>query len=96
MELREEDRAAGAASVNADATHERFIEGFTGYRSFWWQFDVAQGERVAMGVHGQVIYVNRAKNLVIANFASPEVTANQLRPTFKQMLAGTRALAAAL
>ena len=49
-----------------------------------------------MGVHGQVIYVNKAKNLVIANFASPQQTANQLRPSFKQMLAGTRALAASL
>ena len=92
--LQDADLAAGAASVNADAEHERFIDGFSGYRSFWWQFDAAQGERVAMGVHGQVIYVNRAKNLVIANFASPQTTANQLRPTFKQMLAGTRALAA--
>ena len=94
--LNDADRAAGAASVNADATHARFIDGFSGYRSFWWQFDAAQGERVAMGVHGQVIYVNRAKNLVIANFASPQTTANQLRPSFKQMLAGTRALAASL
>ena len=49
-----------------------------------------------MGVHGQVIYVNPAKNLVIANFASPAQTANQLRPSYKQMLYGTRALAAAL
>ena len=46
-----------------------------------------------MGVHGQVIYVNPAKNLVIANFASPIQTANQLRPSYKQMLYGTRALA---
>jgi len=90
------DKQAGAASVNADPDHERFIDGFTGYRSFWWQFDEAQGERIAMGVHGQVIYVNRAKNLVIANFASPAQTANQLRPSYKQMLSGTRALAAAL
>jgi CubicO group peptidase (beta-lactamase class C family) len=90
------DKQAGAASVNADPDHERFIDGFTGYRSFWWQFDGAQGERIAMGVHGQVIYVNQAKNLVIANFASPAQTANQLRPSYKQMLSGTRALAAAL
>ncbi len=90
------DKQAGAASVNADPDHERFIDGFTGYRSFWWQFDEAQGERIAMGVHGQVIYVNRAKNLVIANFASPAQTANQLRPSYTQMLSGTRALAAAL
>ncbi len=90
------DNKAGAASVNADPAHERFIDGFSGYRSFWWQFDQSQGERLAMGVHGQVIYVNKAKNLVIANFASPAQTANQLRPSYKQMLAGTRALAASL
>ena len=90
------DNRAGGAAVNADPTHERFIDGFTGYRSFWWQFDQSQNERIAMGVHGQVIYVNKAKNLVIANFASPQQTANQLRPSFKQMLAGTRALAASL
>ena len=90
------DNQAGAASVNADPTHERFIDGFTGYRSFWWQFDQSQNERIAMGVHGQVIYVNKAKDLVICNFASPQQTANQLRPSFKQMLAGTRALAQSL
>ena len=90
------DNKAGAASVNADPAHERFIDGFTGYRSFWWQFDQSQNERLAMGVHGQVIYVNKAKDLVICNFASPQQTANQLRPSFKQMLAGTRALAASL
>ena len=28
------DKQAGAASVNADPAHERFIDGFTGYRSF--------------------------------------------------------------
>ena len=94
--MTEADEKAGAASVNADPAHERFIDGFTGYRSFWWQFDQSQGERLAMGVHGQVIYVNKAKNLVIANFASPAQTANQLRPSYKQMLAGTRALAASL
>ena len=94
--MTEADNLAGAASVNADPTHERFIDGFTGYRSFWWQFDQSQGERIAMGVHGQVIYINKAKNLVIANFASPQQTANQLRPSFKQMLAGTRALAQSL
>ena len=90
------DNKAGAASVNADPAHERFIDGFTGYRSFWWQFDQSQNERIAMGVHGQVIYVNKAKDLVICNFASPQQTANQLRPSFKQMLAGTRALAQSL
>ena len=94
--MNDADNRAGAASVNADPAHERFIDGFTGYRSFWWQFDQSQNERLAMGVHGQVIYVNKAKDLVICNFASPQQTANQLRPSFKQMLAGTRALAASL
>ncbi len=94
--LTADDRAAGAASIYTDPTHERYLEGFSAYRSFWWHFDALQLERIAMGVHGQVIYINPAKNLVIANFASPAQTANQLRPSFKQMLAGTRALAASL
>ena len=94
--LTDKDLAAGQAAVQSDIENPRYIPGFTGYRSFWWQFDQSQGERMAMGVHGQVIYINKAKNLVIANFASPEQTANMLRPSFKQMLAGTRALAASL
>jgi CubicO group peptidase (beta-lactamase class C family) len=94
--LTSQDLAAGQASAPGDPASPRHVPGFVGYRSFWWQFDPAQGERMAMGVHGQVIYVNKAKNLVIANFASPDQTANMLRPSFKQMLAGTRALAASL
>lgn len=94
--LTEEDLAAGAASIVSDPENPRFVPGFQGYRSFWWNFDAASGERMAMGVHGQVIYVNKAKNLVIANFASPDQTANMLRPSFKKMLTGTRALAASL
>jgi CubicO group peptidase (beta-lactamase class C family) len=94
--LTEEDLSAGAASIVSDPDNPRFVPGFQGYRSFWWNFDAASGERMAMGVHGQVIYVNKAKNLVIANFASPDQTANMLRPSFKQMLTGTRALAASL
>ena len=43
-----EDNQAGAASVNSDPEHERFIDGFSGYRSFWWQFDQSQGERLAI------------------------------------------------
>ncbi len=95
-QLTDGDLSAAAAGINTDPTHEKYIPGFTGYRSFWWNFDQAMGERQAMGVHGQVIYVNRAQNLVICTFASPDQTANMLRPSFKQMLAGTRALAASL
>ena len=75
---------------------ERYLDGFEGYRSFWWVWDSQAGERQAMGVHGQVIYVNKAENVVIATFASPEKTANVLRPSFKRLMTGTRALARAL
>ena len=94
--LTEADLAAGAASIVADPDNPRFVPGFQGYRSFWWNFNAAAGERMAMGVHGQVIYVNKARNLVIANFASPDQTANMLRASFKQLITGTRALAASL
>jgi CubicO group peptidase (beta-lactamase class C family) len=95
-DLSEADKAAGRSSVFADPDGPRYLDGFQGYRSFWWVWDPAAGERQAMGVHGQVIYVNKARNLVIATLASPEQTANVLRPSFKRLMTGTRALARAL
>jgi hypothetical protein len=94
--LSDADLECGGRSIFCEPGGERYLDGFQGYRSFWWVWDRIAGERQAMGVHGQVIYVNKAKNLVIATFASPEQTANVLRPSFKRLMAGTRALAAAL
>jgi CubicO group peptidase (beta-lactamase class C family) len=40
------------------------------YKNFWWILDENKGEYAAVGMHGQVIYINRSANLVIAYFSS--------------------------
>ena len=48
-----------------------------GYNNFWWIPDDTSGDEVfAHGIDGQLIYINRAKNVVIVSFRSnPEVLA---------------------
>ncbi len=43
---------------------------FIAYKNFWWILDETKGEYVALGIHGQVLYINRSANLVIAFFSS--------------------------
>ena len=40
------------------------------YKNFWWILDDKKGEFAAIGTNGQVIYLNRSANLVIAYFSS--------------------------
>ncbi len=94
--LTDADKEAGAASVYCDEDRPEFYGFLEGYRSFWWVLDSAAGERKALGIHGQVIYINKAKNVVITYFSSPEKTGNSIRPSFKKLFAGTRALAQSL
>lgn len=43
---------------------------FIAYKNFWWILDETKGEYVALGIHGQVIYINRSANIVVAFFSS--------------------------
>lgn len=40
------------------------------YKNYWWILDEVKGEYAAVGIHGQVIYINRSANIVIAYFSS--------------------------
>jgi CubicO group peptidase (beta-lactamase class C family) len=40
------------------------------YKNYWWILDEVKGEYAALGIHGQVIYINRLANMVIAYFSS--------------------------
>lgn len=94
--LTAQDRAAWDNSIFADKTADSYMPDYQGYRSFWWVCDAARGERAAMGIYGQMVYVNQAENTVIASFSSPNDVSNVRRPTFKRVLHANRQLAAAL
>ena len=40
------------------------------YKNYWWILDETMGEYCAVGIHGQVLYINHSANLVIAYFSS--------------------------
>ncbi|MGB1215697.1 MAG: serine hydrolase domain-containing protein [Pikeienuella sp.] len=94
--LTEQDRAAWQNSVFADPQAITYMPDYEGYRSFWWICDANKGERAAMGIYGQMVYVNKSTNTVIASFSSPNYVSNVRRPSFKAVVRGNRALAAAL
>lgn len=63
------------------------------YKNFWWIIDEAKGEYCALGIHGQVIYINRSANLVIAYFSSQQDASSVASKNFLPKLNACRALA---
>jgi CubicO group peptidase (beta-lactamase class C family) len=63
------------------------------YKNMWWILDDKQGEYAAIGIHGQVIYINRSANVVIAYFSSDEIAGAALNPNFQSKLFAARKIA---
>ncbi len=69
-------------------------EPWEAYRNMWWVLDSAKGEYAAVGIHGQVIYINRAANMVAAWFSSQGKASAANNPQFRAKMLATRAIAA--
>jgi CubicO group peptidase (beta-lactamase class C family) len=63
------------------------------YKNMWWIIDENQGEYAAVGIHGQVIYINRAANVVIAYFSSQPTASASRNPQFQSKLFAAQAIA---
>jgi CubicO group peptidase (beta-lactamase class C family) len=66
------------------------------YHNMWWVLDDKLGEYCAVGVHGQVIYINRRADTVMAWFSSQPVASAARNKEFHAKLKAARELAAAL
>ena len=66
------------------------------YHNFWWIHDIEKGIFTARGVFGQVLYINRDKNIVIATYASAPTASNARRETSKVRMAAIQAVADSL
>ena len=60
------------------------------YKNFWWILDETKGEYCALGIHGQVIYINRSANMVIAFFSSHPVAGSAASKNFLPKLNACR------
>jgi hypothetical protein len=62
------------------------------YKNFWWILDEKKGEFAAIGTNGQVIYINRSANLVIAYFSCQPVPSSAGNKNFLAKLNACRNL----
>ncbi len=63
------------------------------YKNMWWVLDAEKGEYAAVGVYGQVIYINRSSDMVIAWHSSQEIASAAGSSEFRRKLDTTRAIA---
>lgn len=68
-------------------------DSWSAYKNMWWILDAEQGEYAAVGVYGQVIYINRSANVVIAWFSSQPVASAARNPQFRSKLYAAQAIA---
>ena len=66
------------------------------YHNMWWVLDETIGEYCAVGIHGQVIYINRKADTVMAWFSSQPGASAARDPNFQSKLKAARILAAHL
>ncbi len=63
------------------------------YHNMWWILDADAGEYCAVGIYGQVIYINRRADTVMAWFSSQAVASAARNPVFEAKLDAARSLA---
>ena len=66
------------------------------YHNMWWVLDDEMEEYCAVGVHGQVIYINRRADTVMAWFSSQPGASAARNPDFHSKLQAARKLATSL
>jgi CubicO group peptidase (beta-lactamase class C family) len=71
-------------------------ESWSAYHNMWWILDAAAGEYCAVGIHGQVIYINRRADTVMVWFSSQPGAASPGNANFRAKLQAARQLAVSL
>ena len=71
-------------------------EPWSAYHNMWWILDEQAGEYCAVGIHGQVIYINRTADTVMVWFSSQPVASAARNPAFSAKLQAARELAVSL
>ncbi len=67
-------------------------ESWKAYHNMWWILDSEKGEFCATGIHGQVIYINRSKNIVMVWFSNQPGAAAPKNINYQSKLNAARSL----
>ncbi len=82
---------ADRANMSANTVYARMP--WSAYKNMWWVLDADAGEFCAVGIHGQVIYVNRASDTVMVWYSSQPDASAAASPHFLAKLNAARELA---
>ena len=82
--------------ANMKANNNYKEETWAAYHNMWWILDETIGEFAAVGIHGQVIYINRQANTVMVWFSSQPIAGAARNEPFRAKLKAAREMAAAL
>ena len=82
------------ANMQANTKYQN--ESWSAYHNMWWILDAAAGEYCAVGIHGQVTYINRRADTVMVWFSSQPGAASPRNPNFRAKLQAARQLAVSL
>ena len=84
VDVKDSDRQAMARNSNYSQAD------WVAYHDMWWILDDEQEEFCAVGIHGQVIYINRSTDTVMVWFSSQPDAASTLAPEFPVKLSAAR------
>lgn len=79
-----------AYKAGGSASYDSFLQA---YRNFWWVHDRDKNVFTARGVFGQVLYVDRSTDTVIATFSSAATASNAMRPENHAKMAAMKMIA---
>ena len=82
------------ANMTANSNYKE--ETWSAYHNMWWILDASIGEFAAVGIHGQVIYINRKADTVMVWFSSQPVAGAARNESFRAKLRVAREMAAGL
>ncbi|MDG1312181.1 MAG: serine hydrolase [Porticoccaceae bacterium] len=86
------DKLKANMAANAKYSEEPWVA----YHNMWWILDVEGGEYCAVGIHGQVIYINRKADTVMTWFSSQPGASAAKNINFRVKLKAARELAQSL
>jgi CubicO group peptidase (beta-lactamase class C family) len=90
------DETLNLTSVDAQRYAKNSLYGnelWRHYKNMWWILDPAKGEYAAVGIHGQVIYINASTNTVVAQFSSQPAASQVGSVAFRSKLLAIREIA---
>jgi len=91
-EISAQNKLAVTRSVYRQQGSPVYDSELSAYKNFWWVHD-ERGIFTARGIYGQILYIDKPNDILIATFASAKTPSNAARETAKRRMQAFKAIA---